>query len=56
MHHANETELTFIMMLVFNRCTILFNPVHTTGLFSCNRIIIEFESESFKPRIFKTTK
>ena len=24
--------------------------------FSCYRIIIEFESESFKPRIFKTTK
>ena len=64
MHHSNERALTFIMMLVFSHCTVSFNnlqhiiygPLHTTDLFSCYRIIIEFESESLKPRIFKTTK
>ena len=64
MHHSNEQAFTDILMLVFSRCTVAFNnystffygPLHTTGLFSCYRIIIEFEYESLKPRIFKTTK
>ena len=58
MHHSKELAFTFIMMLVFSRCTVSFNnysSLHTTGWFSCNRIIIIFKSESFKPRIFITT-
>ena len=58
MHHSKELAFTFKMMLVFSRCTVSFNnysTLHTTGWFSCNRIIIIFKSESFKPRIFITT-
>ena len=58
MQHSKELAFIFIMMLVFSRCTVSFNTVitahsiwptpYTTGLFSCYRIIIIFESESFK--------
>ena len=64
MHHSKDLVLTFIMMLIFSCCTVLINnystllygPLHTTGLFSYCRIMIIFESESFKPSIFKTIK
>ena len=29
MHHSNEQALTFIMMLVFSRCTVSFNNYST---------------------------
>ena len=63
MHHSKELAFTFIMMLVFSRCTVSFNNYSTLYMahsiplacFSCNRIIIIFESVSFKPHIFITT-
>ena len=59
MHHSKDQAFTLKMILIFSRCTVSFNnynTLHTSGLFSCYRIIIIFESESFKPGIFKTTK
>ena len=62
MHHLKELAFTFIMMLIFSGCTVSFNnpiiygTLHTTGLFSCYRSIILFESEYFKTGIFKTKK
>ena len=50
---ASIFSLYYFVELLQN---IIYGPLHTTGLFSGYRIIIEFESESFKPRIFKTTK
>ena len=32
---------------------IIYGPLHTTRLFSCYRIIIIFESESFMPDILE---
>ena len=62
MHHSKELVSVYLCnnaSIVFYRCTVSFNicgPLHTTGTFSCYRIIIIFESESFKPGIIKTTK
>ena len=65
MHHSKALYFTFIMMLISSNCTVSFNNyrilyithyILTTDLFSCYRIIIIFESESFKLCIFKTTK
>ena len=64
MHHSNDQVFTFIMMLIFSRCTVSINNystlymVHSIPLafFSYSRIMIIFESDSFKPSIFKTTK
>ena len=64
MHYSKDQVLTFIMVLIFFRCTVLINNystlymVHSIPLafFSYCRITIIFESESFKPSIFKTTK
>ena len=50
---------TFIMMLIFSRCTVSsynYGILYIAHSFSCYRIIIIFESEYFKPSIFKTTK
>ena len=50
---------TFIMMLIFSRYTVSssnYSILYIAHLFSCYRIIIIFESEYFKPGIFKTTK
>ena len=63
MHHCKELAFTFIMVHIFSLDTLSFNYYSTlymahsmtTGLFSCYRIIMIFESESFKPGIFKTT-
>ena len=44
MHHSNEHDLTFIMMLVLSRCTVSFNNystlymVHSTPL-ACSHVI-----------------
>ena len=68
MHHSKDLAFTFMLMLKLSRCTILINNystlymVHSIPLvwsgpfFSFCRIMIIFESESFKPSIFKTTK
>ena len=64
MHHSKDLVFNFIMMLIFSRCTISINNystlymVHSIPLafFSYYRIMIIFESESFKRSIFKTTK
>ena len=50
---------TSIMMLIFSRCTVSsynYSILYVAHSFSCYRIIIIFESEYFKPDIFKTTK
>ena len=50
---------TFVIMLIFSRCTVSsynYNILYITNSFSCYRIIKIFESEDFKPGIFKTTK
>ena len=50
---------TFIKMLIFSRCTVSsynYSILYIAHLFSFYRIIIIFESEYFKPGIFKTTK
>ena len=62
MHHSKDLVFTFIMMLIFSRCTVSINNystlymVHSIPLafFSYYRIMIIFESDSFKPSIFKT--
>ena len=64
MHHSKDLVFTFIMMLIFSRCTVLINNYNTLymvhsiplAFFSYYRIMIIFESESFKLSIFKTTK
>ena len=64
MHHSKDLVFTFIMMLICSRCTVLiYNNsmlymVHSIPLafFSYYRIIIIFESDSFKPCIYKTAK
>ena len=50
---------TFIMILIFSRCTVSaynYSILYIAHSFSCYRIIIIFESEYFKPVIFKATK
>ena len=50
---------TFIMMLMLSRCTVSsynYNILCIDHSFSCYRIMITFESEYFKPGIFKTIK
>ena len=62
MHHSKDLVFTFIMMLIFSRCTVSINNystlymVHSIPLafFHIYRIIIIFESDSFKASIFKT--
>ena len=64
MHHSKDLVFTFIMVLIFSRSTVSINNysilymVHSIPLafFSYYRIMIVFESKSFKPSIFKTTK
>ena len=64
MHHSKDLVFTFIMMLIFSRCIVSINNystlymVHSIPLafFLYYRIMIVFESESFKPFIFKATK
>ena len=59
MQHSKEPSFTFIMMLIFSRCTVSsysYSILYITHSFSCYRIIIIFESDYFKPGIFKTTK
>ena len=64
MHHSKDLVFTFIMMLILSHCTVSFNNystlhmVHSIQLafFSYYRIMIIFESDSFKPGIFKTAK
>ena len=54
-----NSPFTFIMMLIFSRCTVSSNNysiLYIAYSFSCYRIIIIFESEYFKPGIFKITK
>ena len=47
MHHSNKQALTFIMMLVFSRCTVSFNNysalnmVHSIPLACFNVIELE---------------
>ena len=64
MHQTKDLDFTFITMLIFSLCTVSINNystlymVHSIPLafFHIYRIMIIFESESFKPSIFKTTK
>ena len=64
MHHSKDQVFSFIMMLIFSRCTFSFNDYSTLymahsiplAFFSYYRIVIIFESDSFKPSIFKTAK
>ena len=60
MHHSKDLVLTFIMMLTFSHCTVSINNYSTLYMVHCiplaYRIMIIFESESFKPFIFKATK
>ena len=61
MHHSKDLVFTFIMMLIFS-CTVLINNystlymVHSIPLAFLHMIEMIFESESFKPSIFKTAK
>ena len=64
MHHSKDLVFTFIMMLMFSQCTVSINNysilyiVHSILLafFSHYRIVIIFESDPFKPSIFKPAK
>ena len=64
MHHSKDLVFTFMMMLILSRCIVIFNNystlhmVHSIPLafFSYYRIMIIFESDSFKPSIYKTAK
>ena len=59
MQHSKDLSFTFIMMLISSRCTVSaysYSILYIAHSFPCNRIIIIFESEYFKPDIFKTTK
>ena len=50
---------TVIMILIFSRCTVSsynYSILYIAHSFSCYRNIIIFESEYFKPGIFKTIK
>ena len=57
-YHLKELAFTFIMMLVFSPCLVSLNNsilymAHSIPL-ACFHVI--FESESFKPGIFKAKK
>ena len=57
MHHSKELAFTLILMLILSRCTVSFNKYSTLYMihsFSCYKIIILFESESFSPAFLKT--
>ena len=63
MHHSKELAFTLILMPILSRCTVrliiqhnVYGPLHTTGLFSCYRIITVFESESFSTAFLKPQK
>ena len=48
MHHSKNCPFTFIMLLIFSRCTVLsynYSILYIAHSFSCYRIIILFESE-----------
>ena len=62
MHHSKELAFTFIMMLIFSRCTVSLHTYSTLYMahsipLACFYVIelyLILESESFKPGIFKT--
>ena len=64
MHHSKDLVFTSIMVLIFSRCTVLINNYSTLyivhsillAFLHIYRIMIIFESESFKLSFFITTK